>query len=288
LRGIVFSGGGSRGQFHVGIARELLGSLKTNYDFFGGVSVGALVAALLAQFRKGDEEDACLALETAFDVSSPGIYKRWWPFGMLHGLWNKPSFYDSTPLEKLVDAHFDVSRVIKAGKQLAVGCASITTGQYRIFRETDPDIKLAVAASAAMPAFFKPVDFDGQMWIDGGVREVTPIAAAIEAGCMEIDIVICQPKHPRLMFGKTPNAMPLIGRTVECMSDELVWRDLKIAELKNSLAGLGVGPFKVVKTRVFAPDTTLNPDALKFDRDEAQALRAEGRTVATRVAVAST
>ena len=45
-RGIAFSGGGSRGQFHVGVAKKLLGEDATHYDCIAGVSVGALVAAV--------------------------------------------------------------------------------------------------------------------------------------------------------------------------------------------------------------------------------------------------
>ena len=276
-RGIAFSGGGSRGQFHVGVARKLIAECKTSYDVYAGVSVGALVAACLAQYKTGDEAQAVERLEAIFSpVQSKDIWRDWFPFGKL-SLW-KQSFLNSEPLEKLVRRELDIEKVRASGKELRVGAVSINKLTNETFSQSHPDIVTAVIASAAMPAFFKPVNFAGQWWTDGGIRETTPIKACLDAGCDEIDVVICQPE-PRDIEGK-PSLMQIIGRAVESMSDEIVWRDYKMAVMYNRLSAFDRSR-KYIKLRLFSPVSTLNEDALKFDPGEAKALQQEGYQVAT-------
>lgn len=44
-------------------------------------------------------------------------------------------------------------------------------------------------ASASMP-IFSPVELDGESWVDGGVRNITPISDVIESGIEEIDVIL--------------------------------------------------------------------------------------------------
>lgn len=45
-----------------------------------------------------------------------------------------------------------------------------------------PDPRPGVMASAALPAFFEPVEIAGENYVDGGIRDVMPISMAIQLG----------------------------------------------------------------------------------------------------------
>src|SRR3546814_14780590 len=56
---------------------------------------------------------------------------------------------------------------------------------YRSIDESVPGIHNGVYASCAMPLFFDPLktrarDGTEEQWVDGGVRDVTPLSAALE------------------------------------------------------------------------------------------------------------
>jgi predicted acylesterase/phospholipase RssA len=58
-RGLAFAGSGDKGPYQIGAFKGLydsLGSEEIKYDVVTGVSVGALNAMLLSQYKKGDEE----------------------------------------------------------------------------------------------------------------------------------------------------------------------------------------------------------------------------------------
>ena len=64
-----------------------------------------------------------------------------------------------------------------SGKKLRVVAVALDTGETRVFGEPGNDtvpISRAVAASCALPGFFRPVRIDGVDYIDGGVQEDGP------------------------------------------------------------------------------------------------------------------
>lgn len=284
MKGIAFSGGGSKGQFHVGVVKCLMGSLKIQYDAFAGVSVGALVASLLAQFPAGQEGLAARTLECIFDgVTNDSVWKRWKPFGALHGVWNpfgkdKASFLNAAPLHTLVRKNLSRSALACSGKILRVGATSLDSGVYEIFREDDDCIVDAVLASSAYPAFLNPVQIAGRgLYTDGGVREVTPVKSLIDAGCDEIHVVICHPDNAPIKFSRTPSAIKVALRSLDIMSDELTWGDLRKAELYNRLVEAGLeGTKRKVSLRVIHPEETLLEDSLEFDKRVAESLQDKG------------
>jgi hypothetical protein len=49
-----------------------------------------------------------------------------------------------------------------------------------------PGLELAINASLALPTFLIPQQFDGELYVDGGIRDVMPVAMAAELGATEI------------------------------------------------------------------------------------------------------
>ena len=277
-RGVALSGGGSRGQFEVG-ALHTLAMLGRTYDAYAGVSVGALIAAFMAQYQ--DERKGADALCALFSsITNANIWKRHFPFGQLHGAW-KPSLLNSQPLIDLVRSQLSAKACRTSGKRLWVGATSLTTGKYCEVSEAHPELVDFVIASAAYPAFFKPIPICGELWTDGGVRVVTPIKALIDMGCDEIDVIICHPKTPDIRFPANAKAWQVALRALELMGDEIIWKDVKLAQLYNRLAAVGEGEGKrEVRMNVIHAPQTLNGDPLHFHPKEGARLRQVGKEAA--------
>jgi len=136
----------------------------------------------------------------------------------------------------------------------------------------NPDIASWVLASSAFPVMLSPIEINGQLWADGGVRSVTPLGEAIRAGATDIDVVLCGDPDMKVPFhAKGKAALPSLAvRALEVMSNQIMRADLKIAGLKNDLAG----PYRQVNIRVFKPSVNLDEiqDSLDFEQKGIQQL----------------
>jgi NTE family protein len=277
MRALVLSGGGSKGPFHVGFCKHMIGELKTHYDILCGISVGGLVASFLAQYKRGQEELAAQELTDQFlPIRNENVWKSWFLFGKLAGLW-KSSFLNSSPLESLIFTRLDINRIRASRKKLRIGAVSLTQGTYHIFDETYPDLPAAVLASAIYPGFLSPTYINNEWWVDGGIQQVTPIKAAIDAGATEIDVVVTAPSSPTFGFEHDPETVDVILRALDLMTHRLTWVDIQYAQRINELVRAGALPSKrEVKIRVAAPLQELNRDPLHFDPKEAREIASLG------------
>lgn len=271
MRALVLSGGASKGAFQKGCLDYILGDLNKQYDILLGVSVGALNAAMLAMFDNNSNQQALEFLSKIWNnVSTKQIYKRWFPFGKLHALWQR-SLYDSSPLEDLVNKEFNLEQAKSTGKQLSVGAVSLTAGTYSMFDMSHPEFNKCVIASASFPTMFKPVFFDNQWWSDGGVREATPIKAAIEAGATEIDVIFTSSTKEVKEMDNNSKTLKVALRTLELMIEELMEDDISKALMYNKLVECGAEPDKrSVKINVLRPEGPLTSDVLNFNQDKVQ------------------
>lgn len=76
-------------------------------------------------------------------------------------------------------------------RKLRVVAVELDTGETRVFGEPGNDsvpISRAVAASCALPGFFRPVRIDGVDYIDGGVVKTAHISLALKERC---GLVLC-------------------------------------------------------------------------------------------------
>jgi NTE family protein len=277
MRALVQSGGGSKGAFQVGVLKHLLSDLNINYDIFCGVSVGAINASYLAMFSGVDQKQAYEGLyKLWFELSTPSVYKRWFPFGRLHGLW-KTSMYNTSPLRDLILNNLNASSVRVSGKQLRIGAASLTTGEYKIFDQNCENLVDAVMASSAFPVMFAPVQMENQLWIDGGVREVTPIKTAIDAGATEIDIILTGPQRNALSFPSKPSSLDVGVRCLDIMNNEIIADDLRLAEMYNLLVDAGKAPGKKKVTfRMFQPKVEPHDNPLDFSHGPIMKMMEQG------------
>lgn len=265
MRALVHSGGGAKGAWGAGVIKYLLDDLQKTYDIFCGVSVGAINAAFLAQYKYGEEKEAANTLYNLWlQLDSSKIYKRWFPFGRGHALW-KQSFFDSSPLHNLVKSVIDVERIKGSGKLVSVGTVSLSSGKYTIFNHDTDHFIDAIIASASFPVMFSPVNFMGQLWSDGGTKEMSPIKRAIDLGADEIDIIITSPNTRVKKFLEKPTIIDILKRSLDLSTDKIMANDIEKIEMHNMMVKAGLSDKKFVKMNIIRPDFNLIEDLLNFD-----------------------
>lgn len=276
MRALVLSGGGSKGAYQCGALKYILGELNVSYDLFCGVSVGAINCAFLSMFEAGQEKESIDYLAGLWDkINNATIYKRWFPFGVLHVLW-KHSFYDSSPLHNVIRASVDLDKIRKSGKKVTAGTVSLSSGKYTTFDQDSDYFIDAVIASASFPGMLSPVKFLGQLWTDGGVKEISPIKKAIEMGADEIDIIITSP-HTRIKrFFEKPTTLDVLKRSLDLSTDKIMANDIEKVEMYNKLAEAGLSDKKVVKLNILRPDYNLIEDLLDFRQHKVQDMMKKG------------
>jgi NTE family protein len=271
MRALVLSGGGSLGSYEIGVLKYLIHDLQLKYDILCGVSVGALNCSYLSMYPKERENEALNNLLNIWEtISTDQVYKRWFPFGKLHGLW-KDSIYDSKPLIKKVHTALNLAQIRQSGRQIAVGACSLTTGRYTIFTQNDDCFVDAVLASASFPIGLKPIKIHNELYTDGGVKHVTPLKAAIDLGADELDIVINDPSNTDGFF-ENKNAITLGLRCVDLMSCQIVESDAKLAELYNKMVIGGISNKRLLKIKIVRPIFGLPFSSLNFDHENMMAM----------------
>lgn len=276
MKAIVLSGGGSKGAYQAGVLKHLLGNLKNQYEIICGVSVGAINSAFLAQYTLGNEIEASNKLSELWEkLENKNIYKRWFPLGKWHALW-QPSLYNSQPLTDLIESTISLDRIRAAGRRVNVGTVSLSSGKYTIFNQTHPSFIKAVIASASFPIMLSPVKIADQLWSDGGSKEITPLKTAIDMGATEIDVIITSPEQRVKLFFENPNTIDVLKRSFDLSSDKIMSNDIEKVYIYNKLAASGDLERRVVKMNIFRPKNNLIEDVLDFTPSKVKIMMEKG------------
>lgn len=264
MRALVLSGGGSKGAYQVGALKYIMGELRTVYDAFCGVSVGAINSAFLGMFPTGQEEAASLEISNLWDqLDDSKIYKRWFPFGRWHAIWKK-AFYNSEPMHRLLREGLSLDRIRASGKLVTAGCVSLSSGKYTVFDQTSDYFIDAVIASASFPGMMPPVPFMDHLWADGGVKEISPFKKAIELGADVIDAIVTSPQTRVKLFLENPTTVDILKRSLDLSADKILANDIEKVEMYNKLVMAGLTEKKSVRINIIRPDFNLIEDFLDF------------------------
>lgn len=273
MKGLVMSGGGSKGAFTQGVLVELV-EHNYDYEFVSGVSVGALQASMISQYPIGSSIYAVAALDHIWLglKGNKDIYKRWL-WGKLAGLVSRDSFYNSSPLQEIIKTNVKDSKARESKREIRIGCCAYGGGHYIEATQNTKDLWKWVCASSGLEPYLLGKWIDDDFWMDGGYRCITPLQSAIDAGCDTIDVILTGPpvtskKDPHDNWAGTKrNAVTVGMRCVDLMSSEIFLRDVKHALLYNKLVEMGhpaAEGKKKLTIRVFMPEHSLG-DGLNFD-----------------------
>lgn len=231
---IVLSGGGAKGAFQAGVLDALITDRKVGFDVAVGTSTGAIQAAAVAQ----DDIPTLIGFWSGIGGPDDIYRKRGGTF--LNIITGQPSMYNTEPLRKLLKQSISTQRIRATGKKLRIGVVNLTTGEFRVVAENADDLEQWVYASCAMPFVFPPQESrdafgNDEQWVDGGVRDVTPLEAALDERPRAI-LVVRASAPPRPAAPRKYGSLVAIGmRAVDILQNEVSTNDLKNVTLINQL-----------------------------------------------------
>jgi len=181
----VLSGGASLGAIQVGMLRALY-ERRIVPDLIVATSVGAVNGAFIAS-RPATPATADALGNVWRTIHRTEVFPPSLVSGLLGFLGRRNSLIPSSGLRRLLETHVEFRRLGEARIPLHVIAVDLKSGREQ--RLSEGDTTQVVLASAAIPALFPPVPWDGAELIDGGVANNTPISHALELGATEIYVL---------------------------------------------------------------------------------------------------
>lgn len=270
MRALVLSGGAAKGAFQVGVLIYLISNLQYKYSIFSGVSVGALNCSFLSMYS--NLELGIFDLKNVWKKIKPeSVLKRHFPFGRLHGLKLK-NLYDSSPIKHLIESLIDLEKIRTTNNIVNIGSVCINNGKYITINQSDDNFVKYVLASCSFPGLFAPVEINNNLYLDGGIKSITPLVAAINSGATDIDVILTSPENNTSNMTNC-NSIDILKRSIDLMIDSIVESDIRKAELYNKLLNYeNILNKRQVNINIIRPDKILLDDSFTFDPDKTQDL----------------
>lgn len=269
---VAFGGGGARGLAHIHVI-EALDELGIRPVAIAGSSIGAIMGAGMAAGMSG---------RAIHDYARSILMKR---TQVASRMWRaRPETMREMFRGGLRVTQFNIERILKAFlpeevpdrfDRLAIPLKVTATDFYghhtTVFSEGD--LHVALAASAAIPAVFRPVTHEGRLLIDGGIYNPVPFDLLADTADMliAIDVVGAPSEGERrrlnsidLMFGASQLMMQSIiaNKLRQCRPDIL---------LRPPVSGIRVLDF--LKIDAVMAETASIKDQLKQAVESAVAIR---------------
>ena len=170
LNQLSFSGGGSFGAVEIGILKRVVELNKNlNFDLYTGISAGALNAAFLSYYS--NIKYGIKAAEKIYSsINNRMIYDILPNTGV--SLLNTSPLYDT--LTKIINMMPNDPII-----HTLIGATNIYSGKLDIYNFEDQDNinkVLLLMSSSAIPGMFPPINFNNQLYADGGTlsNELNP------------------------------------------------------------------------------------------------------------------
>jgi NTE family protein len=260
--GVVLSGGGARAFAHLGVVEELR-ACGVRIDRVGGVSMGALVGALVAM--EMDDETMFQSFRRYFIDQNPSADYTVPAFSLVRGLRTRrllAEAFGDTTIEGLPVCFFCVSTDLNSRVQVV----------HRIGL-----LSQAIFASLALPGIYPPVPTpDGRLLVDGGVLNNLPVetmAAEAEGPVIAVDVSRASPWRPR----QAPSAALWRGRVRQL----ILGQNVELPRLAETmLRTLAVGSSDTVTAARQHADVLITPDVERaglLDWSQLPQMREAGR-----------
>jgi NTE family protein len=272
---MILSGGGARGAYEVGVLWYIFDDLSRmrgappKIDILCGTSVGAINACYLAAHLT----DPVLGMRRLVHLWSELQITRVLGFGakqfvgiprLLLGGGEGTGLFDVRPMAELVQREISWRALARALRRkqlraLTVSTTEVSTGRTVVFMQTAPDVDIPrtapprtlfrsdhigphhALASAAIPLLFPPVRIDDELYLDGGLRQNTPISPALRLGATHIFAIGSSREfkgvraHEGVRDLKAPGAAFLLGKVLNAFLLDHVDVDLELLTRLNNV-----------------------------------------------------
>ncbi len=190
---IVLSGGGAGGVYLTAGLAERARQGEVDYpEIVVGTSAGALVATWIAAKKRTSLSSALDELTAMFiETRRRDVWRFRWGFisdlakGLMPGFlrrWFEPPTYGvfhQRPLRQILERLVGPADVAQSWIKLGLVAVGLNSGKVKVFSEAD-DIYAANLASTAFPVLAQPEKIGCELYLDGGMREITPWRAAYD------------------------------------------------------------------------------------------------------------
>lgn len=221
---VAFGGGGARGLAHIHVI-EALDELGLRPAVISGSSIGAIMGAGMAAGMSGRDihDYARSVLSRRAEVATrmwrarPGTIAEFVAGGLRVSQFNVERILRSFLPEDIPSAFEDLKIPLK------VTATDYYKHELAVFESGD--LISALAASAAIPAVFRPVRRDGRILIDGGIYN--PVPFDLLEGAADIVIGIDVVGAPAQEGVKMPNSIDLMFGATQLMMQSIIAHKLK-------------------------------------------------------------
>jgi NTE family protein len=263
-----------RGAYEVGVLSYVLDGFARvrgappRIDVLCGTSVGAINACFLAAHLADPSLGIRRLLDLWTELDLPGVLG----FGLrqamsvhrvvLGGGEESAGFFDVTPMARLIEREIPwraIARTLRQGhlSALSVSATEVASGRTVIFMQTGPDGTLPTTApprtiirgaligplhalaSAAIPVLFPPVRIGRELFMDGGVRQNTPIAPALRLGATHVFAVGLSREVRGVESGgedqKPPGAAMVVGKVLNAFLLDHIQSDYEVLTRVNRM-----------------------------------------------------
>lgn len=162
--GLALSGGGVRGLAHIGVLKAFA-EAGISIFHYSGVSAGSLVGTMAAAGCRHQE-----MLEFWTETK---------PLSVRNLVFNKPSFFESLNNVEAMRRFVDAERFEDLPFKLTICATAMLKGELHYF-DSGP-LWPIVIASAAFPIVFAPVEWNDEIYMDGGIINHFPVEPIAES-----------------------------------------------------------------------------------------------------------
>ena len=216
---IAFGGGGARGIAHIHVI-ETLNAMGIEPVAIAGSSIGAIMGATMGSGLSGEE----IRAHTLETVGKPGnALSRIWkarPRGMKDAMEGGLRLGQFN-IERILEA-FLPDTVARSFEELKIPTKIMVTDYYGhcAVACTKGDLRTAIAASAALPAVFRPVMIDDRIMIDGGIFNPVPFDQLM--GLADIVIGVDVVGLPSGVPGQPPSTVDMMFGASQLMMQSII------------------------------------------------------------------
>lgn len=254
LNQLSFSGGGSFGAVEIGILKKVVELNKnTNYDLYTGISAGALNAGFLSYYS--NINTGIKSSEKIYSsIRNRMVYDIFPNTGL--SLLNTEPLYNTltTIIEKMPNKPF---------VHTLIGATNMYSGKLDIYNFEDQDDTnkvLLLMSSSAIPGMFPPIQFNNQLYADGGTLSNELIE--VEHDDKYLNVTFITP-YEDYLYNNTPisSLKDMLCRTVMIV----------ISNFNNPMASLNQNcktPIGEINKYYVPPEVLNGYNILNFDNGE--------------------
>ena len=246
---LVLAGGSVKGAFQAGVMKALM---ERGYqpDAVYGVSAGSLNAAYFVnqlglQVISGEpisfkdaSQDLCDFWETR--ITSPESLSK--PFNIfqlgLSALRKKfKGLVDTQPLRNLLKEVLSIRNLHASPIALKIGAVNIIDGTMYYVDTSEEHFLDYLMASSAVPILMPVVKINGETrrsFLDGGLRDVSPIKKAVDDGANHIVCISCHMESIEGGHFDSGDLLALVDRVMDIAVNEILNADIKEVMISNT------------------------------------------------------